>query len=1055
MNQRQEAFQQLRSPCVELSSVVLKFKTNQVASKAVLLALEPVHHALDTLGQQGSLDHKLAEYAFFPLTQILNQSKQLPSQVLELTLKCIQILVSKGWKDQLAPQMAKQLLILMSLLTSSESTSSAEPPTDDLKVAAFGCMHALLHQVAQRDDSASSLDEIIATSLLDRLVYQLLEDMSITTSESVQLSAAKVLLELQGALANPVTLASLLPRTVSMLVKVLRPSTKARRTQKVLVTYLQLLTEALRRVLSDNVLSERSSGLFYGKTAVTDDDKRPVLDKSWLDATAPQIDIALTQVIKLRSQRSPAIDEALLQLCLVVIEDCSQSLHKSLPLMVETLTVLCRSNDSSKAVAALNHLMLSRPIISDVVSAKFFALSQALPRVMQGNDERPKEHILGQLATSFTALSETTGAPEETTSRIASVLIDSVAVGIESSSQRLSTINGPNELLHHEFTLSHRKPLEFEPLLLSHQSQQSSTGELNAFIHSLSSHGANYKITRNLINQMWDPDLKRRVSAIWLALRFLEPSAQQTLDLDDYIQVDHDDGDWSLTRPYLVSDLYAQTIPYLLQYADQPADQPADSASDWRLVGLALESLVLQANQLRDTYRPELMETLFPLLVVFGSPHTALQRHATTALDLLARACNYASAMEMLIENVDYLINSVAMRLNSFDVSQAGLQVLAMMIRLCGADLLPHLDDVIGSIFSTLDSYHGYPKLVEYLFLVLKLVVDESSKNPTNLAIEEGSDLQTHSKRTTFVSTISDIVLDLNSRRTRTSKMEEEPEQSIPTPHQPWKSNLEHPRTSTNEDAAKDEDDGDLAPNSNSRKDEEKKLSKSHQLLIQIVEATIPHMSSPSAKVRHTLLEILRKICPVLAAHETSFLPLINSIWPSLASRVLGQQDKESPELPYNVQAAVETVTIICEYAGDFMASRVDELLTGLEALFKRITVPAKISARAQSSIQGQGSNVSTNGPPSLYVIEQEKTNNGRGVLDQRHIRPSEQQILSSLVTLFGTILRCVRISEDNVDKLFDLLGPYLRGSGNLQVWDALEQYNSDFVWLLRLRWSQ
>lgn len=1028
--------------------MVLKFKTHQVSSKAVLLALEPVHQALDALGRQKRLDHKLAEYAFFPLTQILNQSQQLPSQVLELTLQCIQILISAGWKDQLAPQMAKQLLILMSLLVSSESSSGKEPPTDELKVAAFECIFLLLRQIAQMQDAADLLDENSATSILDRLVYQLLEEMSATASESVQLSAAKVLLELQTAVTNTLTLASLLPRTVSMLVKVLRPSTQARRTQKVLAAYLQLLTEVLRHVLADSVLALVNNGQLNEKTVVAKTDKGTVLDKSWLDATTPQIDIALTQVIKLRGQRSSAISEALLQLCLVVIEDCSESLHKSVPLMVETLTVLCRSDDPSKAVAALNHLMLSRPIISETVTAKFFTWSRALPRVMQGNDDKPKEHILGQLVTSFTALAETVGASEEITSRTALVLVDSVSVGIEPGPQHLNVIDGPRELLPHELAHPTKSiPPEFEPLLLSHQSQQSSTGELNAFIDSLKSHNGNYKITRNIIEQLRDPSIDRRLAATWLALRFLEPGTQHAFDLGDYVSVAEDDADWSLTRPYLVSDLYAQTLPYLLQYADQPAGPE----SEWRLVALTLEALVLQANQLGETYRPELMETLFPLLVLFGSHNVKLQRHAMTALNLLARACKYSTATEMLIANVDYLVNAIAMRLNSFDVSEAGIQVLAMMVRLCGADLLPHLDDVIGSIFSALDSYHGYPKLVEYLFLVLKLVVDESSKNPVKLAIQTTSDSKIHARRSASISVIDDIVLDLQTRKDRKIKAKEEHEELMSAPHRPWKSASEDLRpTPTDEDSGEHEDGGDLATSSNAPKDEERKLSRSHQLLIQIAEATIPHMSSPTAKVRLTLLEILRKICPVLAADENSFLPLINSIWPVLTSRLLEQPDAGSPELPYNVRAALETISVICDYAGDFMASRIDDLFSVLGNLFKRLTAPTKKSTSFQASIKGQGSEGTGFGQSPLYV-DQGEAAIGQFTIDHGQNRTLQQQTLSSLLALFCAILRSVRISEDNVDRLFEMLGLCLKRSGDVQVQDALTEYNSDFVWLLRI----
>lgn len=1029
---------------------MLKFKTKQAASKAVLLALEPVYQALESLGKQDLLDQKLSEYAFFPLTQILNQSRQLPSQVLELTLKCIQVLISKGWKEKLAPQMGKQLLILMSLLVSSDSNSGKDTPTDELKVAAFDCMFLLFHQIVELDDSAHILDEIGTTSLLDQLVYQLLEEMSVTISESVQLGAAKALLEMQTAVRNPLILASLLPRTVSTLVKVLRPSTQARRTQKVLAAYLQLLTEVLRRVLADDVLSSAKKGLLSGKTVDSKSETERVLDKSWLDATTPQIDIALTQVTQLRSMKSPIINETLLQLCLTVIEDCSESLQKSLPLMAETLIVLCRSDDRSGAIAALHHLMVSRPAIGEIITAKFFTWSQALPRVMQANDDRPKQQILGQLATSFSALADTIGASEDITARIASVLVDSVSAAIESNSQPLTVIDGPAESALNELADPRgMSSTHFQPLLLSHQSQRSSTEELNAFIRSLTSNTGNYKITRNIIEQLRDPSINRRLSATWLALKFLEPTAQQAFDLDEYVQGDETDEDWSLTRPYLVSDLYAQTLPHLLQYADEPAV----STSDWRMAALALESLVLQAKQLGESYRAELMETLFPMLILFGSGNPKLQHHAMTSLNLLAQACNYTSATEMLIDNVDYLINAIAMRLNSFDVSQAGLQVLAMMVRLCGVDLLPHLDDVIGSIFSALDSYHGYPKLVEYLFTVLRLVVDESSKNPAKLAIEQKPDLKNHEQRMPSASVLDDIVLDLQARKNRRSKADEEHEASTSAPHKPWKSTFDNPNaTSTDGGSENSEDEDDFRTDESVKKDKERKLSGSHRLLIRIAEATIPHISSPSAKVRLTLLEILRKICPVLAADENSFLPLVNAIWPALTSRLLAQQDDGSQELHYNIQAAVETTRVICENAGDFMASRIDELLSSLETLFKKLQAPKTNFRNVQAPVKMQDSPTSSISGPSFNMIDQGKEDSNRVAIDRRQNRRSQHQILRSLLALFCAILRSVRISEDNADKIFEMLAPYMGKGGEAPLEDALTEYNSDFVWLMKLQ---
>ena len=150
----------------------------------------------------------------------------------------------------------------------------------------------------------------------------------------------------------------------------------------------------------------------------------------------------------------------------------------------------------------------------------------------------------------------------------------------------------------------------------------------------------------------------------------------------------------------------------------------------WQLQALALECLVLQAEQLSKSYRPELMESLYPVLSLLGSQNGSLQHHAMTALDLLARACQYLSVTDMLVDNVDYLVNSIALKLNSSNLAPQAPQVLLMMVRLCGARLIPYLDDLIGGIFMALDDFHGYPNLVEMLFEVLSGIVDEGAKQP-------------------------------------------------------------------------------------------------------------------------------------------------------------------------------------------------------------------------------------------------------------------------------------------------------------------------------------
>ncbi|OQU94705.1 hypothetical protein CLAIMM_01029 [Cladophialophora immunda] len=1045
---RQQAFQRLRPPCVELSSVALKLKANQTSAKVVLLSLEQVHRVLCSLGEEDLLDEKLAEYAFFPLTHIFNQSFRISSRGLELAVRCVQILVSKGWRDKLLPEMAKQLLILMGLLVSRGPNQQNQPPTDELKVASFECMAVIIRQSASV--APTVLEGVGSKNIVDQLVYQLLEAVTEASSEDVQISATHALLELQRAIKSRALLASLLPRTVSTLVKVLRSSTQARRTRKVLVAYLELMTEALRNVLADRIASDNIKARPLTKPSIAHGaDDEVILDKSWIDATASQIDLALIQVVKLRTHSSPDVVEALLNLCLTVIDDCPQTLAQSVPLMVETLAVLCRSSDGSKANSALKYLMTSRPEIAEILEAKFYEWSQALPRVMQGNDDRPKQQLLKQVTTSFIALSDSSNATDEEMSKFASILIDTVAAAVDSGPKKSKLVSerpqiSPSELVQQ----SRRSEHGFLPVILSHQSQQSSTEELQVLIATLKTHSFSQNITRSLVDHLHDSDISKKLSAAWLALQFLRSDSNKSFDVMELVDDNISSPDFSLSRPFLISDLYSNILPYLTEYPD--LEDEGDT--DWRLVALSLESLILQASQLSQSYRPELVETLFPLLTLLGSGNALLQQHAMTALNLLATACEYPSTSQMLIENVDYLINAVALRLNAFDVSPISLRVIGMMIHLCGGRLLPHLDDLIGSIFGALDTFHGYPNLVEQLFEVLKMVVTESSKKPAILSIQSGRALESHRNVAAHVSGLQDILGDMERRKHRRRRSDEEYEEISGAPHRPWTDaedgGLSEEQSSLSGENEDGEDDQRLEQTADGQ---EAKISKSHQLLLNVAQSTVPHLTSPSSKVRSILLELLQEICPLLAGHENTFLPLVNSIWPAVVCRLLSGNDANTANAPYIVRAAALTIADICGAAGNFMSSRIDELFDELEILFEKTYSSVFRSTRRQKST------TTLNMKRSELVVytgnSTRLTHEASSLPSQSSVAPysvivrsSSGQILEALVTLLISILQHVPISDDNVDKIFMLLAPLMHTE---RVRQALLRYNEDAVWLL------
>jgi len=237
----------------------------------------------------------------------------------------------------------------------------------------------------------------------------------------------------------------------------------------------------------------------------------------------------------------------------------------------------------------------------------------------------------------------------------------------------------------------------------------------------------------------------------------------------------------------------------------------------------------------------------------------------------------------------------------------------------------------------------------------------------------------------------------------------------------------------------------------------ERALSKSHELLLSIAKATNPHLTSPSPKVRLTLLDLLRKVSPLLARDENSFLPLINSVWPSVVSRIFGMdQQTAEDEVAYNVCAAAETVSVMCEGAGDFMTSRIEEIFPRLEKLYIQTYTRikgSKLSKRATSSAAKRETDFSISEAvgrqPSTVSPVASPRDHPSLWLSTGAVRTSSSQVLMSIVDLLVSIISHVHLSEENIDKTFDMLAPFVEVPGKQNIRDVLVRCNADAVWAM------
>ncbi|PGG97756.1 hypothetical protein AJ80_09645 [Polytolypa hystricis UAMH7299] len=971
---RQQAFLKLRSPCVELSSIGLKFRANLASSRDVLRALETVHGVLNEVASRNSLDEKLAEYAFFPLSHIFNETQRVSARCLEVAVQSLQVLIEKGWRRNISPDLGKQLLILLTLMaggTPGQSQNQTKPQSEELAIAAFDCIGALCDVLQGRAAFTAIFNEIGTTTIVDQTIYVLLEGITDGSSDEGQLAAANALQVLNSRITNRVVLASLMPRTVSALTKALKPTTQVRRSYKVLCRCLSILREILCAVLNDAVVdAAKESANQTGKAKPAN---TVVLDDSWLKATTSQVKLALANVIRLRGHDRHDVRHALLELCLMVIEECIQSLADCLSLMVETVVVLSdldEQGNANEAYLALKHLATSAPLVVDLLKSSMHTWIIALPRVMQSDDDTAKQRAIKQISTAFQVLSQTQPSFEILDDSLASSLGDSVSAAIKSSS------NAPQPLpdtspsgLEVGILQGQEEATSFRPVLMEHHSQRKTLSELQSMIKRLNSTDTSLTMTRSILKRLYSASGDSFLASFWLTLSFLKGTPSEFAELDDMLDIEYP----SDSRAGLVEELYSISLPLL-------TDMATANPPDWRISALALEGVALQAQQLGKDFRPELIDALYPILQLMGSNNPNLQQHAMTCLNILTSACKYPDASTLLIDNVDYLVNSVALKLNTFDISPQAPQVLLMMVRLCGASLIPYLDDLVGSIFAVLDAFHGYPKLVELLFSVLGTVVDEGAKKPTALAItESGGESPLNYRKQPYTSrSISDIANMFKERkelRARATEMEtgQNTTDGLSHPMRPWTSTLDGPGPAPETEPI-DEDANEFEPEADEEPlpeptEEEKPLSKSHNLLLNIVKSIPPHLSSPSPFLRRSLLSILARALPILALNENTFLPLINDLWPSVSARITMPPTLPSPdsiattlttrstttttsppqppttagidetgirEETFVITACCTAIATMCEGSGDFMSSRIEHEFPRWKKLYVR-----------------------------------------------------------------------------------------------------------------------
>lgn len=1018
------------------------------------------------------LDEKLASYVFFPVSHLLRRQDQYPVRVVETVVRLLSGLIQYGWKAKISQDLSQQLLVFFSFTIGGApgQTKKRELPEETI-LEGYRALDTLVTTMAGSSalPAASPLSDKIIPPL-GHSVTVMLDGVAAGVPPLIQLEALRCLQTVFTVIRETAVLAQFLPGTVSTLSKILSTPLQQKTQKRVLISALAALRVVLTNTIGDikvrSLLKQIESGKVPQITPATATDSddgdetrlRIDLTPSWLKATTAQVKIALSSVLKLRTHEAGDVQSALDKLCIGLLDECHSSLAECQGILVESAMMLEDEETVRSTVeTSLQDLVSIYPELGENIKSALYGWVTGLPRVMQSNDERVKQLAVRNFirgskhAASLHLDSATLG------DSLGDALRDSVVALMRSSkASKITDDTGSGMVIAESAgTVGFGVGMEaFNPVLLELEGQKATRAEITTLVSNISSPTQKVKLTANMLGYVQDSDGADRIASYWLAFELLKSSYAQHSALDDFL--DFSSLAETKGQEQIFQELYDFSASLLASHSDTVE-------TDWRLEAIALEVTAFAASRLKTDFRPELVDVLYPVATFLGSQTPQLRSHAITTLNIVAAACGYDSVSELIVDNADYMVNSVSLRLNTFDISPASTKVLTMLIHLTGPKLIPFLDDVVAAIFAALDNYHGYPVFVESLFSVLSEIVSQGVKSDSLLLEDTASQAANHKKRALRGAGIAGILGTLEKRAERIQRAVEEEADDVVQGHpkEPWgpeKSEAKSLLDKLQDPEAEDSDNEASAAVEAAKPDP----TPTYTILSRVLTLTQHYLTSPTPNLRKSLLDLVATVSPALAPDENTFLPLVNAVWPVIITRL------HDPE-PFVAIAACKALSALCRAAGDFLATRFQtEWSSGLmkwlvmarDAATKARGGPVRQKAAAAPRVYGQTSLLHGSGGESSKILIPGRQADSEG-LAFRPPAPSSlgespsaglgrfsqaSQIWDAAVELLAAIVSHVRMDDAMFDDILGLLADVIPRDDSVR--EALEAVNADAVWL-------
>ena len=776
------------------------------------------------------------------------------------------MLLETAWSNSLVRQMFEQFCLMLVIITEGKGKKTSE----EVKAVCVTCLLALFKSARETMKEDPVLREAIrgsklrpllghtATVLLDVVKLEALLKLRLDTLEALELLYMELL-------ANGQVVAGFLPLTVSTISRCLSSSQTAN--HKLLVALLNFLRQTLSLVMSDSLKP-------INRPANVGEMYHVGMTESWYRATKGQVKIALESFFPfVRGHSHHRVREAIISLSEELIIRCAKNLDVCQSLFLETILSLQHDSYPSvreKAEAALRRLhantALAKPI-RESIEESLHSWCLALPRTMSSNDDPAKINLLQRISSAVDFFSQDTTTVSSSLETLLSTIQDIAVFNQEATSKKLIQPSQSLQLtFHDEDTLAQGLSLQFSK-------DEGVSMSLERLLQALGRTNLAPRFVDKLILEASSTS-PRSASDAWVALQIIRGSKSLNDQADEIYGLA---SDWLIQSDssYSVTDIPSSTIL------------------------ISLEILAYTASIRKELFREDLINILYPTLSLLSHSSASIQAAARQTLERIAIEAGYNDIQTLILENTDYLVNSIALKLNIFDVSVQVLATLYTVTKLAGARIVPYMDDIWSSLFDVVDRFHGYERLVTGVFAVMTGIVDvltQSISFPTTPQPENQLEVD-HAKVCQEIQDLIDTIL--------------KNEDHLPPKHDQIALPKPPPLP-----------------------------QKTASLLQNVARKSVLLSTHPSPQLRFNLIHLLRKSLPLLSiptvpkdGEQDPFLPLLaQEIWPAICTKL---NDKET----WVVNAALETLADLFAVEGEFLGPKVEK---DVWPVLKRILSPPK-----------------------------------------------------------------------------------------------------------------